>query len=157
MGYVRKVWIVVCCACACTALAFTTAASANVSFGITEDPGAFSDPEAFYGALNDLGANENRISISWDPAHPTTIPDQLALDLWVPHAAIHAVRVIFAVSPAHPRDITSSPTAIGQFASFLRELATAYPTVKDFVIGNEPNQPHFWQPQFNANGTSAAG
>src|SRR5438105_4866735 len=155
MGYVSKAWLVVCCACA--ALALTGSASAKVAFGITEDAGTMSDPETFYAALNDLGATENRIAISWDPAHPTTIPDQVALDLWMPHAAIQAVRVIFAVSPAHPRDVTSSPAAIAQFATFLHQLATTYPTVKDFVVGNEPNQPHFWQPQFNADGTPASG
>ena len=143
--------------CACAALVFSGSASANVSFGITEDVGALSDPAMFYSTLNDLGATENRIAISWDPAQPTTIPNQAGLDYWLPQAAIHAVRVIFAVAPAHPGDITSSPARIGQFAAFLQKLATTYPQVKDFVVGNEPNQPRFWQPQFNPSGSSAAG
>src|SRR5918911_1693484 len=105
--HVKRAWIAVCCACA--ALTLVSSAAAKVSFGITEDTGALSDPDAFYATLNDLGATENRIGISWDPSRPTTIPDQATLDYWVPSAAIHAVRVIFAVSPAHPRDVTASP------------------------------------------------
>jgi hypothetical protein len=132
-------------------------ASANVSFGITEDTGALADPTLFYSTLNDLGATENRIAISWDPAQPTTIPNQAALDVWVPTAAIRGVRMIFAVSPAHPRDVTSSPATIQQFAAFLAQLARTYPTVKDFVVGNEPNQPRFWQPQFDPAGKPASG
>jgi hypothetical protein len=155
VGYVKKAGFV--CFCVCAALAFATGASAKVSFGITEDVGALSDPDAFYATLNDLGATENRIAISWDPSRPTTIPDQATLDYWVPSAAIHAIRVIFAVSPAHPRDVTASPTAIAKFAAFLQQLATTYPGVKDFVIGNEPNQPRFWQPQFDAAGKPASG
>ncbi|HEX6490704.1 MAG TPA: hypothetical protein VF002_04960 [Gaiellaceae bacterium] len=143
--------------CIFAALAFAGPAAANVSFGITEDVGALGDPAAFYATLNDLGTTENRIAIEWDGASPTTIPNQSQLDIWVPEAAIHGVRIVFAVSPAHPRDVSSSSAAIGRFAAFLQLLARAYPSVKDFVIGNEPNQPRFWQPQFNPNGTSASG
>src|SRR6266516_3444990 len=132
---VKKTLFVACCACA--ALAFCGRAAANVTFGITEDTGVLGDPTMFYSTLNDLGATENRIAINWDPAQPTTIPNQPGLDYWLPQATIHAVRVLFAVAPAHPGDITSSPARITQFAAFLQQLARTYPFVKDYVIGNE--------------------
>src|ERR687887_91422 len=153
--FVKKIVLIVCCACA--VLAFCGRASANVSFGITEDTGALGDPTTFYATLNDLGASENRIAISWDPANPTAIPDQATLDFWIPQATIHGVRLIFAVAPAHPSDITASPARVNQFAAFVRQLATTYPVVKDFVIGNEPNQPRFWQPQFSTTGAALSG
>jgi len=152
---VKKTLFVACCVCA--ALAFCGRAAANVRFGITEDTGALRDPVTFYSALNDLGAGENRIAISWDPAQPTAISNQAALDYWIPAATVRAVRVLFAVAPAHPGDITSSPARIDQFAAFLRQLATTYPVVKDYVIGNEPNQPRFWQPQFSTTGANLSG
>ena len=41
---------------------------------------------------------------------PSATSDDLmkyaALDYWIPQATIHAVRVLFAVAPAHPGDIT---------------------------------------------------
>jgi hypothetical protein len=152
---VKRAWIVMCCA-AC-ALAFASSAAAKVSFGITENLGALGDPTTFYSTLDDLGATENRIAIQWDPSQPTTIPDQADLDVWVPSAAIHGVRLVFAVSPAHPRDVSSSRAALGQFVAFVQNLARTYPSVKDFVIGNEPNQPRFWQPQFKSGGKDASG
>jgi hypothetical protein len=152
---VKKAWLVLCCAC--VALVLCAPAGASVSFGITEDTGVLGNPTLFYSTLNDLGATENRIAISWDPAKPTSIPNQPALDVWVPQAAIRGVRVIFAVSPAHPRDVTASPAAMSQFAAFLAQLARTYPVVKDFVVGNEPNQPRFWQPQFDPAGKPASG
>jgi hypothetical protein len=152
---VKKSLFVACCACA--ALVLCGRASANVSFGITEDTGALGDPTMFYSTLNDLGATENRIAINWDPAQPTTIPNQPGLDYWLPQAAIHGVRVLFAVAPAHPGDITSSPARITQFVAFLQQLARTYPFVKDYVIGNEPNQPRFWQPQFSSTGADLSG
>jgi len=152
---VKKTLFVACCAC--VALAFCGRAAANVTFGITEDTGVLGDPTMFYSTLNDLGATENRIAINWDPAQPTTIPNQAGLDYWLPQATIHAVRVLFAVAPAHPGDITSSPSRITQFAAFLQQLARTYPFVKDYVIGNEPNQPRFWQPQFSSTGANLSG
>jgi len=152
---VRKSLFVACCAV--VALAFCGRASANVVFGITEDTGALGDPGMFYSTLNDLGASENRIAINWDPAQPASIPNQANLDYWLPQATIHAVKVLFAVAPAHPSDITSSPTRIAQFAAFLQQLARTYPYVKNYVIGNEPNQPRFWQPQFSPTGANLSG
>jgi hypothetical protein len=143
--------------CACAALSLCGAGSAAVRFGITEDTGAMSDPNAFYFALTDLGASENRVSVTWDAAQPTTIEGQAGLDYWIPQSAIHGVRVVLAVSPARPTDITASPARVAQFAAFLQQLARTYPTVTDYVIGNEPNQPRFWQPQFSPKGTGLSG
>jgi hypothetical protein len=152
---VKKLVLVVCSLCA--ALALCGNAGAAVRFGITEDTGALPEPIPFYSTLNDLGISENRIAILWDPARPTTIPDQAELDAWLPQAAIHVIRVILAVSPAHPRDLTRSPATVAQFTAFLQQLVTTYPSVKDYVIGNEPNQPRFWQPQFDPRGVGVSG
>ena len=96
----KKALIVSCCAC--VALLFCARASANVAFGITEDTGALGDPSLFYTTLNDLGATENRIAISWDPANPTAIPAQPALDVWVPEASSHAVSPESMCCTPHP-------------------------------------------------------
>jgi hypothetical protein len=143
----KRVWLVAVCAVA--AFALCGAARADVTFGITEYVGSLGDPALFYSALTDIGATENRIAITWDPAAPTTIPGQAQLDYWIPQAAIHGVRVVLAVTPAHPRDITASPARIGQFAAFMQQLARTYPSVKAYVVGNEPNVNYFWQPQFD--------
>ena len=42
------------------------------------------------------------------------------------------------------------------FASFAADVATRYPFVHDFIVGNEPNLNRFWLPQFNPDGTDAA-
>ena len=35
------------------------------------------------------------------------------------------------------------------FGAWLAQLAQQYPQVRQFVVGNEPNQPAFWRPQFS--------
>ena len=130
--------------------ALTLAGSASaMDVGVVDDYGvAPANSPAFFDTLAALGMRENRITITWDPAAPTPIERQQALDLYMPLASLRGIRVVFAVAPARADSITSNPAAPGQYAAFLAHLARTFPTVKDFVVGNEPNQPRFWQPQF---------
>ncbi len=131
-----------------SALALAGPASA-MDVGVVDDWGvAPHNSPTFFDTLGGLGMRENRISISWDPAAPTAIERQQALELYLPLASLRGTRVVFAVAPARATAITSSPAAPGQYAAFLAHLARTFPTVKDYVVGNEPNQPRFWQPQF---------
>ena len=121
--------------------------------GVVDDFGVAPETAPwFFDSLAELGMRENRISIAWDPEAPTTIPRQQALEHYVPYAGLRGIRVIFAVAPAQARSITSRPSAPAQYAAFLQQLARTFPSVKDYVIGNEPNQPRFWQPQFSRRG-----
>jgi hypothetical protein len=135
---------------ACAALAVTAAAHAGLTIGVSEDRGKDTDPANFFGTLNDLGLTQNRASIVWDPAQPDVIGGQEQIVQWLPVAQSVGVRIVFAIAPKHARDITNSPAAAGQFATFVQRVAQTFPQVKDYVIGNEPNQPYFWLPQFDA-------
>jgi hypothetical protein len=139
----------------CTALALMLAGAAQGSLevGVTEDAGKASDAGVgFFASMTDLGLTANRVSIPWDPASPTVIQSQAEIESWLPTAQATHARIIFAVSPVSARGLTDSPAATSQFAAFLQHLAQAFPTVKDYVIGNEPNQPRFWLPQFTSAG-----
>jgi hypothetical protein len=145
---VTKVLLV--CVCAVLACAAAGAARAGLDVGVTEDAGKTGDGgAAFFATLNDVGLKVNRVSINWDAANPTTIGAQADIAAWLPQAQAAGTRIIFAVSPLHPKDLTATADAKTKFATFLTVLATTFPTVKDYVIGNEPNQPRFWQPQYS--------
>jgi hypothetical protein len=125
--------------------------------GVVDDYGiAPENAPWFFDSLADLGMRENRISIPWDPDAPTTIHRQQALQLYVPLASLRGIRVVFGVAPVKARSITANPNAAREYAAFLQQLARTFPTVKDYVIGNEPNQPRFWQPQFGRRGEPLA-
>ena len=139
--------------CCCAVLAMTMAASSRAALevGVTEDAGKSADKgAAFYAAMTDLGLKANRVSISWDPANPTTIANQGEVTAWLPQAQASGTRVIFAVSPLKATGITASPTGVTEFVAFVKQLAQTFPSVRDYVIGNEPNQPRFWLPQYKA-------
>jgi hypothetical protein len=141
------------------ALGAAPTGSAALRLGVADDTGKYAEDGGswFFSELGGIGLTDNRISIAWDPARPTTIGDKAFLDRSLPVAALHRIRVIASVYPARPTSITDSADGPAQFAAFLQLVARTYPQITDFVIGNEPNQPRFWRPQFNADGSPAAG
>jgi len=139
-------------ACACLALAGP--AQAGVDVGIADDSpvGIADGGAAFFALMNDIGLREVRLTVVWDPAQPETIENQAQIESLVPVATLRGVRITFSVMPAKARSVTSSPEAAAKFVDFLQLVARTFPTVRDVVVGNEPNQPRFWQPQFDARG-----
>ena len=66
------------------------------------------------------------------------------------------MRVVLHVFPTTATAISATPGAAESFAGFLTKLATAYPQVRDVVVGNEPNQPRFLRPQYSPTGRGVA-
>jgi hypothetical protein len=140
------------------ALTVAVPAASAARFGVADDAGKYAEDggDAFFRELGSLGMTENRVTILWHPDRPATIVEQPFLDRAVPRATERGVRLVFHVYPARPTAITSSVAAPEDFAAFLQLLARAYPDVREFVVGNEPNQPRFWRPQFAPPGRGAA-
>jgi hypothetical protein len=130
------------------ALAIAGGANGGLSVGVSEDRGKAENPGAFFATFKDLGLTENRSGIVWDPSRPDVISAKASIQSWLPLAKTTGVRVIFAVTPAHASDL-STPAAASQFAAFVGKVAKTFPQVKDYVIGNEPNRPYFWRPQYS--------
>src|SRR5690349_14671697 len=144
--------------CALGALLLAPAATADIRVGVADDhPKASPEVAArFYDAMKDVGMTENRITLLWDSTHPTTIDGQDNLAAAIQAAQADGVRVTLDIYPDKAKALTESRVAPGRFASFTALVARTFPTVKDFIVGNEPNKSRFWQPQFNKNGSRAA-
>ena len=71
-------------------------------------------------------------------------------------AAVRGVNVAFSIQPGTATAVTASPEAASRFVAFEQLVARTFPTVKDIIVGNEPNQPYFWQPQFDARGRNVS-
>jgi hypothetical protein len=126
--------------------------------GVADDRGR-DVPErtaTFLDAMQDVGLTENRLAVIWDPDKPRTIPDKALLDAYVAQSTARKIKLVFAVYPGSARVLTDYPEAPGEFIDFLQIVARAYPGVRDYIIGNEPNQPRFWQPQFSQSGAPVA-
>jgi hypothetical protein len=136
------------------ALLVASPARADASFGVADDHGKYAEAgnSGYFTALRGAGLTSNRVTVQWDADRPTTIVDRAFLDRSLPLALVRGVHVVFAVYPSRPDGLTANPNGPAQFAEFVRQLALRYPQVKDYVIGNEPNQPRFWRPQFAPDG-----
>jgi hypothetical protein len=143
--------------CALGALVFAPAAAADIRIGAADDhPKASGDAGRFYDTMKDVGMTENRITILWDPTRPTAIDGQGELSQAIDLAVADGVRVTLSLYPSKARALTASPRAPAQFVAWTAQVARAFPSVKDFIVGNEPNKDRFWQPQFNAKKKAAA-
>jgi hypothetical protein len=133
-------------------------ASADLVVGVADDGGKISEDGGvwFLSQMQEVGLQENRITVSWDPDNPTTIPNRERLDQYVANATARGIRLVMLIAPGRARALAGSRTAAAQFVAFVVQVARTYPQVKDIAVGNEPNQPRFWQPQFSSTGKSLA-
>jgi len=140
----------------CAALALAAPAFGDLQIGVVDDQAKGAAPERFFGQMSDIGLSEVRVTILWDPAEPLTIRDQAAIERLLPFAQARGIKVLFVLDLANPRAVGNSTAAAGRFAAFAAHVARTFPSVRDIIVGNEPNQTRFWQPQYNANGSPAA-
>ena len=131
---------------------------ADFVVGATEDQQlGFDDGGAVvYGqmASHELGAIRCRST--------TSRPSRRRSSSWISSSARsrradqRGLRVILSISPGHNTDVTRDPNGVKKFAAYTALVARAFPSVTDFVIGNEPNLGRFWFPTYNPNGSIAA-
>ena len=87
---------------------------------------------------------ETRWTATFD-GDPTSIGDQAFLDRSVPAADTAGVDVILSLFPAQAQ--VPDPAV---FCQWVGNVATRYPTVTKFIVGNEVNATRFWSPQHTA-------
>jgi hypothetical protein len=139
---------------------FAVALLTGASVGIAADVGANDDSAKFaddagaelYGRMFELGLSQTVIGVRFVPSQAVVIQDKELLDRAIASATDAGLRVVLAVYPYPPREIAAGLGSPSMFAAYVGVLASIYPQVKQFVIGNEPNQPAFWRPQFDAAG-----
>jgi hypothetical protein len=118
--------------------------------GANDDTGKY-EPDAgaaFYDQMASLGLRQTVVTVRWQPSDPLALGERPLLDLTVAAARRAGLGVVFATYPYPPREIESGLARPEAFGAWVAELAARYPEVRQFVVGNEPNQPAFWRPQF---------
>jgi len=124
--------------------------------GFTDDVPKYKDYKLL-DDMNDLGVQENRWNVPWDPAKPTAIYDQAFIDASLPVAQAHNIEILFSIAPLHPADIGSSDANQTAFCSYMKLVAQRYyPRVTQYIVANEPNRQRFWLPQWSGNTDLAA-
>jgi hypothetical protein len=145
---VRRV-LLIAAAAAVLALPAAAAAGPGLLLGIDDDLGKWDGNSPVAGAIADLGATVQRITVIWLPGENDisgleAMNVQSAIDR-APHA-----RTVLAVYGRRPADAPQTPPARTEFCTFVRGLLRHYPSIRDVVIWNEVNRAEFWWPQKEA-------
>ncbi len=144
---------------AVAALTIAASASALPTFGVAEDATKYADDggRVLFDKLRAVGMVEDRITVPWNPDDPTTIQEKAFLDRSLPVARAKGVQVVLSVYPNKAFNGLGNDASAALFVGYLVKLARTYPYVTQFIVGNEPNERYFWQPQFGLDGAEVAG
>src|SRR5581483_8249995 len=86
---------------------------------------------------------------------PTAI-EQQRLDAVTAAAKLDGMTIYVTVLNAGSKTTPLSASDQSDFAAFAAAIAKRYPSIAEFVVGNEPNNNRFWLPQFALDGSDAA-
>jgi hypothetical protein len=104
-----------------------------------------------------VGFDAVRISEIWTPGQRTpTAIQQTRLDAVTQAAKLNSMKIYVALLNAGNRTTPDTVTEQNDFAAFAASIARRYPSLTEFIVGNEPNNNRFWLPQFALDGGDAA-
>jgi hypothetical protein len=99
-----------------------------------------------------------RITQVWAPGERAISPDDVTtLENVVAAAKLSNVAVLTSVMNFGSRTTPLTETDQSDFAAYTANVVEQVPELRSLIIGNEPNLNRYWLPQFNADGTDAAG
>ena len=139
----------------------------GLTVGVNDDTGKLDVlRDWFFPTLAADGLTVNTITLSWDDGNPISIPGQKAVSSAIADAQTNGVSIELDLYPLHSQVFTggkkckpsADPEACGnsvriqQFADWVSAVAAAFPSVHQFVVMNECNQPLFVNPQWDATG-----
>jgi hypothetical protein len=98
-----------------------------------------------------------RVTKIWAPGQRTlTDVQQMHLDAVMQAAKLVGMKIYVAVQNAGNRTTPDTTAEQSDFAAFAAAIARRYPSLTEFVVGNEPNNNRFWLPQFALDGSDVA-
>jgi hypothetical protein len=106
---------------------------------------------------SNAGLDALNVTTPWAPGQTTPEEGELLELRNVANAADELnIRVFLSVFHYRNRDTPNTDEEQEQFAQHMAELARRLPSIRDFIVANEPNLNGFWMPQFDESGKDVA-
>ena len=127
-------------------------AGRNLVVGVNDD--AVKWHPGISSIANDLGLGYYRVTQGWQPGQTQPSDSDVAsINAAVANAGSQKIILsVFGSPDSAPRSASSRAA----YCSFVSSLLDRVPQIAAVNIWNEANLSHFWKPQFNRNGSSAA-
>jgi hypothetical protein len=127
-------------------------AARNLVVGVNED--SVKSQPGISSTANDLGLGYYRVTQGWQPGQTqVSDSDAASIDQAIRNAGSQKILLsVFGSASAAPVTATSR----AQYCSYVSNLLDRFPQIAAVNIWNEANLSHFWKPQFNKDGSSAA-
>jgi Big-like domain-containing protein len=125
--------------------------------GAVEDAAIWQSPEVQMDLAKLAGFNTVRMTAQWSngmtilPAGQVSRLQRAAL-----LASMRGITPIVSIYNVNGATAPNDPSSRAQFVEFAKSTVRALPWVSTFIVGNEPNSPVYWQPQFDASGKDVA-
>ena len=156
----RRFLTALACGVAVLTLAGPAQAGLTMYMGAAEDEGRNSDPAVAMAKMQlakAAGFDTIRITAIWAPGDTAVPQDELAaLKASAAAGMFLGIRIVATVMPFGSRTTPLTAQARTQFARFTADLVRQVPTIREYIIGNEPNLNRYWMPQFGTNGEDVA-
>ena len=138
----------------------TAAAPPTMFVGAAEDAAkaaTLAEAKAKMDLARLAGFDAVRLTAQWRTGQTAPASGELTgLRNAVDAAALDGIEVFLSIYPYGSRVTPRTAKARADFAAYAGALATALPSVRRFIVGNEPNLNRFWLPQFDARGRNVA-
>jgi hypothetical protein len=103
------------------------------------------------------GFDTIRITAIWAPGQSAVPADQLqALQSIAAAGVFLNIRIVATIMPFGSKTTPLTATARTQFARFSADLVRRVPSIREYIVGNEPNLNRYWLPQFGPKGEDVA-
>jgi hypothetical protein len=147
--------------CILAALALTPVAPGSLTMymGAAEDEGRNADPLVAASKLElaeGAGFEAIRVTALWRPGRAAVPPDQLeALRSIAAAGAFYGIKIVVTIMPFGSSVTPLTSLARAEFASFAADVVDST-TIREVIVGNEPNLNRYWMPQFGPKGDDVA-
>ncbi len=103
------------------------------------------------------GLDTIRVTAQWSRGQTALEPAAaISLDNAIAAASLDGIRVVLSLYPFGSSVTPLTDADRADFTAWVGAVVTRFPSVHDFVVGNEPNLNRFWLPQFGADGEDVA-
>jgi hypothetical protein len=103
------------------------------------------------------GLEAVRVTSIWAPGRVGPDAEELTeLGNVIDAASLTGVRVFVSVYHFGSRTTPLTDEARAEFSAYTASIVRRFPSVRDVIVGNEPNLNRFWLPQFAPDGSNAA-